>query len=167
MAVAPDAVTVGVVLYAPHRLEPVDLAREAAHAAEVAARLGVPKERAFGQAIARVIEADRWNVILARQHLASDTTLLASVHFFEARPDPAVVAGALVVFAHAWLHRREHGTEPPGSLALTDMPPGPFANIGKLREAAALVNQAMLDDVRYGAWMREFEIGWDHADAAS
>ena len=55
----------GVVLYAPQRLEAADLEREAGYAAEVAARLGVPKERSFGQAIARLIEADRWKVVLA------------------------------------------------------------------------------------------------------
>ena len=163
----PDAVTVGVVLYAPTRLEAVDLEREASYAAQVAARLGVPKQRAFGQAIARLIEPDRWSVILARQRIEANTALLASVHFFADRPDPALVAGALAVFAHSWLHRREHGTEPPGGLALADMPPGPFANIRKLSDAAPLVNNAMLDDALYGPWMREYETAWDRSDSAS
>jgi hypothetical protein len=163
----PDAVTVGVVLYTPHKLGRRDLEREAAHAATVAARLGTPAEKAHGQAIARLVPTEAWRALLTKQGLDPDTELLASVHFFRERPAPALVAGALAVFAHAWLFRREHGVEPPGSLPLSDLPPGPLAKAKVLRDAADTINAVMLDDVRYADWMRAFESAWSAEPAGS
>jgi hypothetical protein len=157
----PESVTIGVVLYTPRALSVDELGRESRHAADLAAKLGVPTERAFGQAIARLVPMDTWRLVRARLRLDAATDLVASVHFFAERPDPAAVAGALAVFAHGWLYRREHGAEPPGSLPLADMPPGPFAQVTTLRDAAPVVNALMLDDREHGAWMRAFEAAWD------
>ena len=156
---APENVTVGVVLYGPEAVDAKELEQESARASHVAQSLGA--KTAFGQAIGTLVPRDTWNVILARQRLANDTPLLASVHFFEGRPTPLEVASALAVFAQAWLHRREHGKEPPADLALRDLPPGSALGTAKtLREAARKVNLIVLDADAYGDWMRAYESAW-------
>jgi hypothetical protein len=159
----PEKLTVGVVLYGPEPVDAKELERESARASHVAQKLGA--KTAFGQAIAMRVEKDTWRVIVARQRLPDDTPLLASVHFFEGQPTPIEVATALAVFAQAWAYRREHGKEPPGDLALRDLPPGHGLGSAKtLREAARKVNLIVLDDGAYGEWMRAYEKAWSESE---